>query len=241
MQIFHRSTNTIAKVSIFGAVFFLGFFGWAAYTLMGDSGYVTGQYVVKHQPVPFSHEHHVRGLGIDCRYCHTSVERSAFAGLPPTETCMNCHRQIWTNAELLEPIRASYRDNVPVQWTRVHDLPDYVYFNHSVHIAKGIGCASCHGKVNQMPLMFQNASLQMQWCLDCHRNPVKNVRPREEVFNIDWNPSDPASYRKYMRPLPREASNARWEPSAGDVARLQAKLAKEYDLHSLTSCSTCHR
>jgi hypothetical protein len=239
MQIFHRSSNTIARVSIFGAVFFLGFFGWVLYTLMGDSGYVTGQYVVKHQPVPFSHEHHVRGLGIDCRYCHTSVERSSFAGLPPTETCMNCHRQIWTNAELLEPIRASYRDNVPVQWTRVHDLPDYVYFNHSVHVAKGIGCESCHGKVNRMPLMFQNASLQMQWCLDCHRNPVKNVRPREEVFNIDWNPADRASFLKYMRP--REASNPEWEPSAADVGRLQAKLAKDYDLHSLTSCSTCHR
>jgi hypothetical protein len=241
MQIFHRSSNTIARVSIFGAVFFLGFFGWVLYTLMGTSGYVTGQYVVKHQPVPFSHEHHTRGLGIDCRYCHTSVERSSFAGLPPTETCMNCHRQIWTNAELLEPIRASYRDNVPVQWTRVHDLPDYVYFNHSVHIAKGIGCESCHGKVNRMPLMFQNASLQMQWCLDCHRNPVKNVRPREEVFNIDWNPRDRASFLRYMQPSPREASNPEWEPSAADVGRLQAKLAKDYDLHSLTSCSTCHR
>ena len=220
MQIFHRSSNTIAKVSIFGAVFLLGFFGWVLYTLEA-SGYTTGQYVVKHQPVPFSHEHHVRGLGIDCRYCHTSVERSAFAGLPPTETCMNCHRQIWTNAELLEPIRASYRDNVPVQWTRVHDLPDYVYFNHSVHIAKGIGCVSCHGKVNRMPLMFQNASLQMQWCLDCHRNPAKNVRPREEVFNLDWDPSDRASFVKYMQPPAGEAANAAWEPSAADVARLR--------------------
>jgi hypothetical protein len=240
MQIFHRSSNTLAKVSIVGAVVFLAFFGWVFDTLMA-SGYVTGQYVVKHQPVPFSHEHHVRGLGIDCRYCHTSVERSAFAGLPPTETCMNCHRQIWTNAELLEPIRASYRDNVPVQWTRVHDLPDYVYFNHSVHIAKGIGCASCHGKVNRMPLMFQNATLQMQWCLDCHRNPTKNVRPREEVFNIDWDPTDRASFVKYMQPPAGAASNPHWAPSGADVTRLQAKLAKEYDLHSLTSCSTCHR
>ena len=240
MQIFHRSTNTIAKVSIFGAVFFLGFLGWVA-TALTSSSYATGQYVVKHQPVPFSHEHHVRGLGIDCRYCHTSVERSSSAGLPPTETCMNCHRQIWTNAELLEPIRASYRDNVPVQWNRVHDLPDFVYFNHSVHIAKGIGCASCHGAVNRMPLMFQNASLQMEWCLSCHRDPVKNVRPREEVFNIDWNPSDRQSYLKYMRPVPAAASNPHWEPSGADVAALQAKLAKEYSVKSLTSCSTCHR
>jgi hypothetical protein len=241
MQIFHRSSNTIARVSIVGGVVLLGALGWVLYTLMGTSGYVTGQYVVKHQPVPFSHEHHVRGLGIDCRYCHTSVERSAFAGLPPTETCMNCHRQIWTNAELLEPIRASYRDNVPVQWTRVNNVPDFVYFNHSVHVAKGIGCQSCHGNVDRMPLMFQNASLQMQWCLDCHRNPTKNVRPREEVFNMNWNPSDRASFLKYMQPSPREASNPHWEPSGQDVARLQAKLAKDYELKSLTSCSTCHR
>jgi hypothetical protein len=247
MQIFHRSSNTIARVSIFGAVFFLGFFGWVLYTLMGTSGYVTGQYVVKHQPVPFSHEHHTRGLGIDCRYCHTSVERSSFAGLPPTETCMNCHRQIWTNAELLEPIRASYRDNVPVQWTRVHDLPDYVYFNHSVHIAKGIGCESCHGKVNRMPLMFQNASLQMQWCLDCHRNPAKNVRPREEVFNLDWEPGDPRTWASLaananaMQVPVEVASRPGWTPSPVELARLRPKLAKDYDLHSLTSCSTCHR
>ena len=241
MQIFHRSSNTIARVSIVGAVVLLGGLGWVLYTLMGTSGYVTGQYVVKHQPVPFSHEHHVRGLGIDCRYCHTSVERSAFAGLPPTETCMNCHRQIWTNAELLEPIRASYRDNVPVQWTRVNNVPDFVYFNHSVHVAKGIGCQSCHGNVDRMPLMFQNASLQMQWCLDCHRNPTQNVRPREEVFNMNWDPTDRASFLKYM-PSPREAANnPHWEPSAKDVAGLQAKLAKDYELKSLTSCSTCHR
>jgi len=218
MQIFHRSTNTIAKVSIFGSIFFLAFFAWIYSTLLRSS-YVTGQYVVKKQPVPFSHEHHVRGLGIDCRYCHTSVERSSFAGIPPTETCMNCHRQIWTNAEMLEPVRASYRDNVPLQWTRIHDLPDFVYFNHSIHIAKGIGCVTCHGQVDRMPLMFQHASLQMEWCLDCHRDPAKNVRPREEVFNLSWQP--PAD--------PRRAQ------------ALQARLAKEYDIHSLTSCSTCHR
>src|SRR5215210_758380 len=123
MQIFHRSTNTIAKVSIFGSIFFLAFFAWLFSTLLRSS-YATGQYVVKKQPVPFSHEHHVRGLGIDCRYCHTSVEKSAFAGIPPTETCMNCHRQIWTNAELLEPIRARYRDKVLVQWTQGNNVLD---------------------------------------------------------------------------------------------------------------------
>ena len=247
MQIFHRSANSLAKVSIFGGVFLLGLVAVVVYTLMGTSGYLTGQYVVKRQPVPFSHEHHTRGLGIDCRYCHTSVERSAFAGLPPTETCMNCHRQIWTNAELLEPIRASYRDNVPVQWNRVHDLPDFVYFNHSVHIAKGIGCYSCHGKVNRMPLMFQNASLQMQWCLDCHRNPAQNVRPREEVFNLDWEAGRPATYSnravnaRFLGVSEDKLKEAGWSPSAADVRRMQANLAKDYKLQSLTSCSTCHR
>jgi cytochrome c7-like protein len=218
MQIFHRSTNTVAKVSIFGSIFFLALFAWIYSTLLRSS-YATGQYVVKKQPVPFSHEHHVQGLGIDCRYCHTSVERSSFAGIPPTETCMNCHRQIWTNADLLEPVRASYRDGVPLRWTRVHDLPDFVYFNHSIHVAKGIGCATCHGRVDKMPLMFQNASLQMEWCLACHRNPAPNVRPREEVFNMDWQP-------------PADPSQAKAQ---------QARLVKQYDVRSLTSCSTCHR
>src|SRR6478672_5144119 len=193
MQIFHRSTNTIAKVSIFGSIFFLAIFAYV-YSELLRSSYVTGQGVVKKQPVPFSHQHHVAGLGLDCRYCH---------------------RQIWTNAELLEPIRASYRDNVPVQWTRINDLPDYVYFNHSVHIAKGMGCATCHGPVNQMQLTFQHASLQMEWCLSCHRDPAPNVRPREEVFNIDWQPpADP-----------------------GEAHALQAKLVKQYKVRSLTSCS----
>jgi hypothetical protein len=218
MQIFHRSTNTIAKVSIFGSIFFLAFFAWVYSTLLRSS-YATGQGVMKRQPVPFSHQHHVAGLGIDCRYCHTSVERSAFAGIPPTETCMNCHRQIWTNADLLEPIRASYRDNVPVRWARVNDLPDFVYFNHSVHIAKGMGCVTCHGAVNRMQLTFQHASLQMEWCLDCHRDPGKNIRPREEVFNLDWQP--PAD--------PQQA------------LAMQTRLLKEYHVKSLTSCSTCHR
>jgi hypothetical protein len=219
MQIFHRSSNVIAKLSILGLVVVGGFLAWLIWTLLGDSPYVTRQGEILHQPVPFSHEHHVSGLGIDCRYCHTSVEKSASAGMPSTETCINCHKQIWTNADLLEPVRASFRDNVPIQWTRVHDLPDFVYFNHSVHVAKGIGCVSCHGQVDNMPLMLQKASLQMQWCLDCHRNPAKNVRPREEVFNLKWQP-------------PADAQEAKL---------LQAKLVKEYNVKSLTSCSTCHR
>ena len=218
MQIFHRSTNTIAKVSIFGAVFFIAFFTWIFSTLLRSS-YVTGQGVVRKQPIPFSHDHHVAGLGIDCRYCHSSVETSGFAGMPPTETCMNCHRQIWTNADMLEPVRSSFATGKPIQWQRVHDLPDFVYFNHSVHVAKGIGCASCHGQVDRMPLMFQQASLQMEWCLSCHRDPGKFVRPKEEVFNLNWQPpSDPQQ-----------------------AQALRAKLVKDYKIQSLTSCSTCHR
>ena len=130
-------------------------------------------------------------MGIDCRYCHTSVEESAFANIPPTKTCMNCHSQIWANAPILEPVRASFRDNKPLRWTRVHDLPDFVYFNHSIHVKQGVGCATCHGPVDQMPLMYQQATLQMDWCLDCHRDPAKYVRPRDQVFNMAWErPAD---------------------------------------------------
>ncbi|HEX7183866.1 MAG TPA: cytochrome c3 family protein [Thermoanaerobaculia bacterium] len=218
MQIFHRSTNTVAKVSIFGSVFFLAFFAWVFSTLLRSS-YATGQGVVLKQPVPFSHDHHVAGLGIDCRYCHTSVETSGFAGIPPTETCMNCHRQIWTNADLLEPVRSSYANDEPIQWTRVHDLPDFVYFNHAIHVAKGIGCVTCHGQVDRMPIMFQQASLQMEWCLECHRDPSRYVRPREEVFNLNWQP-----------PVDKAEAQA-----------MRARLVQEYGIRSMTSCSVCHR
>ncbi|MGA2459434.1 MAG: cytochrome c3 family protein, partial [Terriglobales bacterium] len=145
------------------------------------SPYITYAGVRKSQPVPFSHKHHVTGLGIDCRYCHTSVEQSSFAGIPPTKTCMNCHAQIWTNAAYLEPVRESFRAGRSLQWTRVNQLPDYVYFNHSIHVNKGVGCNTCHGPVDQMPLMYQYASLQMEFCLECHRAPEKYLRPREQV------------------------------------------------------------
>jgi hypothetical protein len=218
MQVFHRSTNTVAKVSIFGAVFFIALFVWIFSTLLRSS-YATGQGVILNQPVPFSHDHHVAGLGIDCRYCHSSVETSAFAGMPPTETCMNCHKQIWTNAEMLEPVRSSFAKDDPIEWQRVNDLPDFVYFNHSVHVAKGVGCVTCHGQVDRMPLMFQEASLQMEWCLSCHRDPAKFVRPKDQVFNVSWQP-----------PADRKQAEA-----------LSASLVKEYNIQSLTSCSTCHR
>src|SRR3954462_4214693 len=150
--------------------------------------YTTQVTLTPSQPVPFSHQHHVSGLGIDCRYCHTSVETSGFAGIPPTKTCMNCHSQIWTNAPLLEPVRASFKNDKSLVWTRVHDLPDFVYFSHEIHINKGVGCKSCHGPIDELPLTYQNVSLQMEWCLSCHRDTAKELRPREEVFNMTYQP-----------------------------------------------------
>lgn len=217
-QIFHHTTNTYSRLSIFGSVFVLIFLAWA-FGELNRSNYATGAMTAREQPVPFSHEHHVGGLGIDCRYCHTSVETSSFANLPPTKTCMNCHSQIWVTSPTLEPVRESYRTDRSIQWTRVHDLPDFVYFNHSIHVKKGIGCASCHGRVDQMPLMYQASSLQMEWCLNCHRNPERYVRPREQVFNMAYE-------------------------TPADQLTLGRKLVKEYnilDTATLTSCNTCHR
>src|ERR1043165_2536125 len=191
-QIFRHSTNTFARITIYGAVFVLGFLTWAVAEL-SRSSYATRAEQAREQPVPFSHAHHVGGMGLDCRYCHTSVETSSFAGIPPTKTCMNCHTQIWLSSPTLEPVRASFRTNESIPWTRVHDLPDFVYFDHSIHINKGVGCESCHGPVDRMPLMYQANSLQMEWCLDCHRAPDKFLRPkhvvgdlRDQVFNMTY-------------------------------------------------------
>src|SRR5688572_28489915 len=186
-QIFHRSANTLSRVTLFGAVFIAGFALWVIGGIVRYP-YFTNQGVQRVQPVPFSHQHHVGGLGIDCRYCHTSVETSSFAGIPPTSTCMNCHSQIWTNAEMLEPVRASFASGTPIRWSRVHRLPDFVHFNHSIHVAKGIGCSSCHGRVDKMNLMSQESPLTMSWCLSCHREPEKYIRPKDQVFNMEWRP-----------------------------------------------------
>jgi len=194
-QIFHPSTNTISRVSIAAAVLAL-----TAFALVGGSlqrsPYLTEVGVPREQPIPFSHKHHVAGLGIDCRYCHTSVEESSFAGIPPTETCMNCHREIWKDSPMLEAVRESYRSVRP-----------------------GVGCASCHGRVDDMPLTWRVATLHMDWCLDCHRHPERWVRPREHVFDMAWQP-----------PADQE-----------DKGR---ELVKEYEIMNptqLTSCDTCHR
>jgi hypothetical protein len=217
-QVFHHSTNAIARVSIFGSLAFAGGLLWLTLEFNRTS-YVTGAFVDREQPVQFSHKHHVGDDGIDCRYCHTTVETQAFAGIPPTKTCMNCHTQIWADSPYLEPVRRSWETGSPIEWVRVHDLPQFVYFDHSIHVNKGVGCVACHGRVDQMALTHQIASLQMEWCLDCHRNPERVLRPREDIFNFDWEP--PA-----------------------DQDEQGARLASLYNTPStdvLTSCSTCHR
>lgn len=216
-QIFHRSANLIARVSIIGVVLLIGALGWALYAIE-LSPYYTNVGEAPPQPVPFSHRHHVGELGLDCRYCHTSVEKSSFAGIPPTQTCMTCHSQIWTNAAMLEPVRSSYRTGKSIEWTRVNALPDFVYFDHSIHISKGIGCTTCHGPIASMPMTYKAGTLYMEWCLNCHRQPEKFVRPRSEVFNPNYVP-----------------------PSGHDQLVLGKKLVAEYKIRSLQNCSTCHR
>ncbi len=215
-QIFHRSFNTISKVSILGAVFIIAGAGWA-YARYLRSSFATGVGVAREQPVPFSHQHHVSGLGIDCRYCHTSAEHSPFAGIPPTKTCMNCHNQIWVNSPLTEPVRSSYNTDKSIAWTRVHNLADFAYFNHSIHLKKGIGCSTCHGEVHKMHLTSQQATLHMEWCLDCHRHPERHVRPRDKIYDMDWHP--PPTQLEKEGP----------------------ELVREYRIKKLTDCSTCHR
>jgi hypothetical protein len=214
-QIFPRSANAIAKASIFLALATVAILGWLLMLLM-RSDFVTGANANVEQPVQFSHAHHVGGEGIDCRYCHTSVEQSGFANIPPTKTCMNCHSQIWLNASYLEPVRESFKTDRSIEWIRVHDLPDFVYFNHSIHVKKGVGCETCHGRIDQMAGIYQVNSLQMEWCLNCHRNPEQYVRPREFVTQMGYVP-------------------------AGDQLEIGRRLVSEYKIQSLTSCSTCHR
>jgi hypothetical protein len=230
-QIFHRSTNTISRFTIYGAVFLLAGVGWALAQFQRSAWYTRmGESMV--QPVPFSHAHHVGGLGIDCRYCHTSVENSSFAGIPPTKTCMNCHSMLWTNAPMLEPIRESYRTGKSMVWTRANDLPDYVYFQHDIHIAKGVGCDTCHGAVDRMPLMYPAHTLQMEWCLDCHRAPDKYLRPKQQVFNM-----------RYQQPSPEKPVILGGKMFT-DQRSLGRELIKQYGIRSpndITSCSTCHR
>ena len=214
-QIFNRSANQIARFSLVGGALAAGLVAWVGLLLL-RSDFVTGANANVTQPVQFSHAHHVGGLGIDCRYCHTTVDSARFANIPPTKTCMNCHSQIWLTSSYLEPVRESFRTGQSLVWNRVHDLPDFVYFNHSVHVKKGVGCETCHGRIDKMAGIFQANSLQMEWCVTCHRAPEQFLRPREAVYQMGYQP-------------------------AGDQLTIGRDLVKKYDVKSLTSCSTCHR
>ncbi|MBN1218242.1 MAG: cytochrome c3 family protein [Anaerolineae bacterium] len=215
-QTFHPGMNTIARVSILAMVLIATGLavGWYFFV---KSPYMTQVNMAREQPVPFSHQHHVTDLGIDCRYCHTSVEDAAFAGIPPTQTCMTCHSQIHPEAEMLAPVRTSYSTGLPLKWTRVHNLSDFVYFNHSIHLNKGVACETCHGRVDQMPLAYKAKPMFMEWCVECHRAPEKFIRPREEVLAMGYEPEN--------------------QLAVGTL------LVKEYNIETgrLDNCSICHR
>ena len=216
-QLFNPRSNTIALVSVRGIpLLLLGLLG-VPYVYQ-RSPYATGAGRVVSQVVPFSHEHHVGGLGLDCRYCHATAEQHAFAGMPATQICMNCHGQLWTNAAMLEPVRESWRLGQPLHWTRVHDMPDFVYFDHSIHVNKGVGCVTCHGRVDRMPLVHKAEPMTMQWCLDCHRDPAPNLRPPDAIFDMTW--TQPA-----------------------ERGQLAERLMRAYGIrtHGLTDCTICHR
>ena len=186
---------------------------------LSHSDWLTGRSLVEEQPTEFSHQHHAGELGIDCRYCHSTVETAATAGMPPTYTCMTCHSQIWTGARMLEVVRESLATGTPIEWQRVGRLPEYVYFDHSVHVDNGIGCSSCHGDMDHMQMTYQPHAFSMDFCVSCHRNPQNFLRPKDEVLDMRWAPAE-------------------------DQRKLGRELMTKYHIESgalLTSCSTCHR
>jgi hypothetical protein len=217
VQVFSPRSDQIVRFALTGlmALILFGAIGWWTFD---RSSYRRGEGVAVDQPVPFSHLHHVGEVGLACQYCHGDVETAAFAGLPATEVCMTCHSQIFNDAPMLEPVRRSFATGTPLVWQRVHQLPDYVYFNHAVHVTNGVGCVTCHGRVDQMPLVAQQAPITMQWCLGCHRDPGPNLRPEDQEFAMNW--------------VPR-----------GDRRKLAAALMEHYDIHPdrLTDCYVCHR
>lgn len=220
-QLFPRSSDFWLRVGLIAAVACVVFVVTMLLAL-ARSPFVTGQNIVLEQPIAFSHQHHVADIGIDCRYCHTSVETSANAGMPSTQTCMNCHRFLWNQSDMLRPVRESYRTKQPIAWNRVHDLPDYVYFHHAIHVQKGIGCYSCHGRVDTMPLTRQDQPLTMQWCLDCHRHPEKHIRPARFVYT----------------PQPLEQL---LDETDGALAEIRRRLIRQHNVHGRDDCYTCHR
>jgi hypothetical protein len=213
--IFRPKHNTLARVTL--VILAAGAGGTVGgLMLCARTPYARNMQAPIEQPLQFDHRHHTRDEGIDCRYCHNSVEKAPFAGIPPTQLCMNCHSQIWNKSPLLEPIRQSFFEDKPMVWNRVYKVPEFVYFNHAIHVNKGVGCVTCHGRVDQMAAVEKVSSLTMSWCLDCHRSPDRNLRPLEEITNMTWQPE-------------------------GDPAETARVLAEKYDVHTRTSCPTCHR
>lgn len=216
-QLFHPWSNVLVRLALLALLVLAGGLATLAYLLIRSPA-MTGVGVAQPQPIPYSHRQHVGGLGLDCRYCHTAVEQSNTASIPPTATCMGCHAQVAKDAPVLEPVRISRQEKQPLEWIRVHDLPDYVYFNHAIHIRQGVGCETCHGRIDQMSVVAKAQTLHMEWCLDCHRAPERHIRPRDAVFTMGWEP-----------PI--------------DQATLGPQLVAEYGIYveQLSDCSVCHR
>lgn len=212
--LFPRWSNTVARLTA-GTLLATPIVGIGALMLYVRTPLVTGQAHPVEQPVEFDHRHHVGDEGIDCRYCHTTVESGPSAGIPSTSLCMSCHNQIWNKSPLTQVVRSHYFSDRPIPWNRVHNLPDFVYFNHAIHVNKGVGCSTCHGRVDQMAAVEQVAPLTMSWCLECHRAPEQHLRPLDQITSMTWEPSA--------------------NPDEGKV------LARTYGVHTRTSCTTCHR
>ena len=255
-QIFPRSSNSLSRLSILSGVMALPtLFGFG---FLFNMTYSAEVHLPKTQPVQFSHKHHVGDDGIDCRYCHTSVDKSDSAGMPSTYTCMSCHSQLWNDSPELAKVREAFRTGQPIEWARVHDLPDFVYFNHSIHAKKGVSCVSCHGRVDEIPLMYKENTLTMEWCLRCHRNPENNLRPREYVYDMAWRLDTApkgeeheggAEAGKGAEAAHSEEHAPKTIPGHDSVeyksqAEMGSALLREYKVMSrqqMTNCSTCHR
>lgn len=239
-QIFGRNSNTFFRLAIvLGAATVAGTLVLIA--AFHRSPYWTRQHVPPEQPVPFSHKHHVDQLGIDCRYCHVSVENSAFAGIPSAKTCMTCHSQMWTNADVLKPVRDAYETGKPIPWNKVHVLPHFVYFNHSIHVAKGVACTTCHGPVDKMEMVSQHASLWMSWCLDCHRHPEKFVGAKAAVFKSDWLDGRNQDLNRHIQLANAELPPADRSRTPEEIRALLVQHRKIPNANRMTECYVCHR